>query len=61
MDGGPKSGSGRTWLFLLVGGAIGLVLGIIVSITTDAPFAPEIGLVIGLAVGWIARRSIAEP
>jgi hypothetical protein len=53
------SGSGRTWLFLVVGGVVGLGLGIVVSVTTDVPFAPEIGLVVGLAAGWFARRSTA--
>jgi hypothetical protein len=43
-------------LFLLAGGAIGLALGILVSITTDAPLAPEAGVVIGLVVGWLLRR-----
>jgi hypothetical protein len=50
---------GRKWLFLVVAGVIGLGLGIVVSVTTDVPFAPEIGLLLGLAVGWIARRSTA--
>jgi hypothetical protein len=59
MDGEAKSGSGRTWLFLVVGGAIGLGLGVVVSVSTDIPFAPEIGLVIGLAAGWLTRRSTA--
>jgi hypothetical protein len=59
MDGEAMRGSGRTWLFLLVGGVVGLGLGIVVSVTTDVPFGPEIGLVVGLAVGWIARRSSA--
>jgi hypothetical protein len=58
MNGEAMSGSGRTWLFLVVGGVVGLGLGIVVSVTTDVPFA-EIGLVVGLAVGWIARRSSA--
>jgi len=45
-----------------VGGAIavaataGLVLGILVSLTTDVPLAPEIGLVLGALVGWLLRR-----
>ena len=56
MNGEATSGSGRTWLFLVVGGVVGLGLGIVVSVTTDVPFAPEIGLVVGLAVGWITRR-----
>jgi hypothetical protein len=57
MNGEATSSSGRTWLFLVIGGAIGLGLGVVVSVTTDVPFAPEIGLVVGVAVGWIARRS----
>ena len=56
MDGGPKRGSGRTWLFLLVGGAVGLVIGVVVSITTDVPFAPEVGLAVGLLFGWVSSR-----
>ena len=56
MNGEATSGFGRTWLFLVVGGVVGLGLGIVVSVTTDVPFAPEIGLVVGLAVGWITRR-----
>ena len=59
MNGEATSSSGRTWLFLVIGGVIGLGLGIIVSVTTDVPFAPEIGLLVGAAVGWIARRSTA--
>jgi hypothetical protein len=47
---------GRTWLFLLVGAAIGLVLGVLVSLTTDVPLAPEAGLLIGLLVGRLWRR-----
>jgi hypothetical protein len=57
MNGEATSGSGRTWLFLVIGGVIGLGLGIVVSVTTDVPFAPEIGLIVGVAVSWIARRS----
>jgi len=54
MDAEAKSRSGTTWLFLAVGVAIGLGLGVIVSVSTDIPFAPEIGLVVGLAAGAIA-------
>jgi hypothetical protein len=50
---------GRKWLFLVGGGALGLGFGIIVSVTTEVPFAPEIGLVVGLAVAWIVSRSTA--
>jgi len=35
---------------------IGLLLGILVSVTTDVPLAPEAGLVLGSLVGWLSRR-----
>jgi hypothetical protein len=38
---------------------IGLVLGILISLTTDIPLAPEGGLVIGAVVGWLSRRDRA--
>jgi hypothetical protein len=56
MGVGATKGRGRTWLFLVVGGVIGLGLGVGVSITTDIPLAPEVGLLIGLLVGWLSRR-----
>lgn len=46
----------RTWLFVGIGGMIGLGLGVVVSITTDIPLAPEAGLAIGLLVGWLMGR-----
>jgi ElaB/YqjD/DUF883 family membrane-anchored ribosome-binding protein len=42
-----------------VGAVIGLALGILVSVTTDIPLAPEIGLVLGALVGWLSRRGRA--
>jgi hypothetical protein len=45
-----------TWFFVVVGAVIGLALGILVSVTTDVPFAPEAGLVLGALVGWLLRR-----
>ncbi len=51
----------KTWPFLAVGAGIGLVLGILVSIATDIPFAPEAGLLIGALAGWLVRRQRAEP
>jgi len=44
------------WI-LLGGAATGVALGILVSATTDLPLAPEVGLLLGLAVGWLVRRS----
>ena len=37
---------------IAIGGAAGLALGILVSVSSDIPFAPEIGLVLGALVGW---------
>jgi membrane associated rhomboid family serine protease len=56
MNAGNTEGRWGTWLFLVVGAVIGLALGIVVSLTTDVPLAPEAGLVIGLLGGWLARR-----
>jgi hypothetical protein len=39
-----------------VGAVTGLALGILLSVTTDVPLAPEVGLVLGALVGWLARR-----
>jgi hypothetical protein len=50
-------GARGIWFFLVVGGAIGLALGILVSVTTDIPFAPEVGLVLGALVGWLSHRA----
>ena len=41
---------------LAIGAVVGLTLGILVSVTTDIPFAPEIGLVLGALIGWLSRR-----
>jgi hypothetical protein len=54
---GASKAARGTWFFLVVGGVIGLALGIVVSVTTDVPLAPEVGLVLGAIVGWLARRS----
>jgi len=37
---------------LAIGGAAGLAVGIVVSVLTDVPFAPEIGLLLRLLIGW---------
>ena len=44
---------------IAVGAATGLVLGIVVSLTTDVPFAPEGGLLLGALVAWLLRRNRA--
>jgi hypothetical protein len=41
---------------IAIGGVVGLALGVLVSVTTDIPLAPEIGLVLGALVGWLSRR-----
>ena len=45
---------------IALGAVIGLALGILVSVTTDIPLAPEIGLVLGALVGWLSRRDGAR-
>jgi hypothetical protein len=49
-------GARGTWFFVVVGAVIGLVLGILVSVSTDVRLAPEAGLVLGALVGWFLRR-----
>jgi large-conductance mechanosensitive channel len=46
-----------TGLAIAVGAVIGLALGIVVSLITDVPLAPEVGLVLGGLGGWFARRN----
>ena len=41
---------------IAVGAVIGLTLGIVVSVTTDLPLAPEIGLLLGALGGWLVSR-----
>jgi hypothetical protein len=41
---------------IAVGAVIGLALGIVVSLTTDIPLAPEVGLLLGALGGWLSRR-----
>jgi hypothetical protein len=52
---GAKGAKGL-WFFVVAGAGIGLVLGILVSVTTDVLLAPEAGLVFGGLVGWLAHR-----
>jgi hypothetical protein len=39
-----------------VGAVTGLAFGIVISVITDVPLAPEVGLVFGALVGWLSRR-----
>jgi hypothetical protein len=41
---------------IALGAVFGLALGILISVTTDVPLAPEVGLVLGALVGWLPRR-----
>ena len=41
---------------IAVGAVIGLALGIVISVITDVPLAPEVGLVVGALGGWLWRR-----
>ena len=44
---------------IALGAVSGLALGILVSVTTELPFAPEAGLVLGALVAWLSRRERA--
>jgi hypothetical protein len=39
-----------------IGAVAGFALGILVSVTTDLPLAPEVGLLLGVLAGWLLRR-----
>ena len=41
---------------MALGAAIGLALGVLVSVTTEVPLAPEAGLALGALLGWLASR-----
>jgi hypothetical protein len=41
---------------IALGAVTGLALGVLISVTTDVPLAPEVGLVLGALVGWLSRR-----
>jgi uncharacterized membrane protein len=52
---GIREDARGTWFFVGVGALIG-VLGILVSVITDVPLAPEAGVMLGALVGWLFRR-----
>jgi uncharacterized membrane protein len=41
---------------IALGAVSGLALGVLVSVTTDIPLAPEIGVAVGALLGWLSRR-----
>jgi hypothetical protein len=49
-----------TGAVVAIGAVAGLALGILVSVTTDVPFAPEAGLVLGGLLGWLSRRGASQ-
>ena len=51
MTRGASRNRSRTW-FVLAGAAIGVAIGILVSVSTDIPLAAEAGLLLGALVGW---------
>ncbi len=40
---------------IALGAAAGLVIGVLISVATDVPLAPEAGLAVGALVGWRAE------
>jgi hypothetical protein len=44
---------------IVLGAVLDLALGIVVSVASDVPLAPEAGLVLGALVGWLSRRQRA--
>jgi len=49
----------KTRTAIALGAVLGLALGIVVSVTTNVPLAPEAGLVLGALLGWLSRRDRA--
>ena len=41
---------------IAIGAVVGLALGVLVSVTTEFPLAPEAGLVLGALLAWMVRR-----
>jgi hypothetical protein len=39
-----------------IGAVVGFVLGLLVSVATDLPLAPEVGLLLGALGGWLFHR-----
>jgi hypothetical protein len=49
-----------TQVAIVIGALLGLALGIVVSVTTDLPLAPEAGLLLGALAGWSLRRRLGR-
>jgi hypothetical protein len=47
--------------FIALGAGVGLTFGILVAVTTDVPFAPEGGLLLGALIAWALRRDGQRP
>jgi hypothetical protein len=45
-----------TGVVIAIGAVIGLAVGIVVSVATDVPLAPEGGLALGALIAWFSRR-----
>jgi hypothetical protein len=41
---------------IVAGAVVGLAAGILVSVATDLPLMPELGLVLGGLTGWLVGR-----
>jgi len=44
---------------IAIGAVLGLALGVLVSVITDLPLGPEVGLALGALGGWLSRRDRA--
>jgi len=55
-SGGCRLGVMSTAASIGIGAVAGLALGILVSVTTDLPLAPEVGVLLGALAGWLLRR-----
>jgi hypothetical protein len=56
MAGGANRERRRIW-FAVLGALVGVAVGILVSVTTDIPLAPEVGLLLGALVGWFSATA----
>ena len=45
-----------TVVYIALGAAFGLLLGIVIALATDLPLAPEVGLVAGGVIAWLSLR-----